>query len=210
MESNFYNNLYINIEKSISQCEDYFVNSLSFTLLNNYEYEIFDISIFLFSNENIHSTFSKCIKQIPQMHSKENVEFVYNYNSKLSSPPLFSRIIFRINGEASHRFINVDINDSNRSIDSFVSLLKIRGFRNLISVIPITNGISYTNFGTILDTFVYITYHNYSNEILKYELCNSTLLKGKNSLSLNNISYGKFLTQTFGNSILLEIPIIIK
>lgn len=191
-----------------------YTHLITLNLSNRISEDLFDISVFLFVDEKKISLFSQCIKVISSIPSLSEISFNYEYYSELIDPHFHIRIIYRKFNESTHSFSDFDfsLKDNNRSQpdNSFVSLIRIKHLSKIIDVFPITNGISYTNFGSVLGTYVNITYIDFSDNISNFELCGSTLIKGFDNITISNISYGNYCTFSFGNSLLLEIPIIIN
>ena len=183
----------------------------TFKLKNISEQNIFDISIFVFNLSSRLSRSTNCIKKIPLIAPNSEIEFSFE------AKPLtnyYSRIFFRLENYNKHCYINVypNINKSTtyQNIDSFIALLKLKSLKKIINIIPYTIGVSYNSFGILLDTSVNILYQNYSDITIDHKLSSVTLLKGVESISFKNISYGVYSTTAFGDSLLLEIPIIIN
>lgn len=214
MNNLLFNQLQLKIEHDVISNNGESTYILNFFLKNGYKKDVLDVLVYLFvDDENLYS-FSKCINKISIIKSDNEKVFSFKYKSININPKFHIRIIYRLYGENTHRYFNYEyLNDPSEMQniqDSFIALLNINGLKKIIDVFPIINGLSFTNFGSILDTSVNITYLNYDNIISQYNICRSTLLKGYNSISLSNISYGSFSTLSFGNSILLEIPILIN
>ena len=192
----------LNIQSNFIITNDIFLHKFTFKLNNSTENDILDVSVYLFTNENIISPFSKCIIVYPMIHATEYEIFEYDYYCNSKNIQLNFRIIYRIKGQNTHRYFDVDYSTSPllaSNTNSFVSLIKIKGLKRIIDVTPITNGICFSKFGAIIDTYVSISYLNYTDDMLNAEFCKSTLIKGLSSVTLSSIKYGKFSYMSFGN-----------